>query len=120
MKKFIVALLLAMSVVAPGFAASWYQFYGDEYGKAIYVDNASVEKTSDYAAVWTKIVDPDGSVMIGRVFLVHSKRVFTLMEYTQYAPNGYILNKYKMPYPVWRPIQPDSNMEKLYYAIWSY
>ena len=44
MKKFIVALLLAMSVVAPGFAASWYQFYGDEYGKAIYVDNASVEK----------------------------------------------------------------------------
>ena len=31
MKKFIVALLLAMSVVAPGFAASWYQFYGDEY-----------------------------------------------------------------------------------------
>ena len=71
MKKFIVALLLAMSVVAPGFAAIWYQFYGDEYGKAIYVDNASVEKTSDYAAVW-------------------------------------------------RPIQPDSNMEKLYYAIWSY
>lgn len=61
MKKFLIVLLLAMSVVAPNFAASWYFVGNATDGTSYYIDNSDVKKTQEVAIIWAKMVNTDGT-----------------------------------------------------------
>jgi hypothetical protein len=122
MRKFIFSLLLVFCLTSPCFAASWYWISTDDQGDSYFIDNASVQKNQYEAAVWLRINNSDGSVVLARLRFNHENRTFDPIGIVKYDSAGHTIcsRDYDENYWGWQSITPDSILETIYHSIWAY
>ncbi len=118
MKKFLIVLLLAMSVVAPNFAASWYFVGNATDGTSYYIDNSDVKKTQEVAIIWAKMVNTDGTSEINQVAVNRYERTMAIMSWIVYSSHGNIINSGKNDTYNWLPIPPGTIASDVIGYIW--
>lgn len=108
--------MLAMNISC-SFTANWYYVGASTNGKQWYIDNASVAKNQQYAKIWVKIVNPDGTVNIEQI-LFSRNHYSSLQSYITYSTDGERIDSANSSTINWDPIPPESMADGIYNLIW--
>lgn len=116
MKKILLLLLVILSLSMPSFAADWY-WVCSKNGGSIYIDNSSVQKTPEYAVIWSKLDLPNGDTMVSQIFVNRNPKSWTLMDAAIYR-DGLCISSRTYNSPNWQNIRPGDVMDNIYDLIW--
>ena len=111
-------LLLAVLLISLGSTMSlavnhWYYAGTTKDGTSYYIDNATVQKYGTNAYVWVKIVTNEGSEVWGHILVSRYAKTYTI---TELRGDG---GEQKLdPHEEFRPILPNSPIEKIVDLIW--
>lgn len=118
MKKILLLVFVLLSFTIPCFAASWYWVGSATNGAQYYIDNSSVNKNYQYAVVWMKIVETDGTYSLQQIVMDHYNKSSALRSYVNYDSDGVVTYSNTVDYLSYSPIAPGSMSEAVYYSIW--
>lgn len=118
MKKILILLITFLTLSLPCFASSWYWIGVSHDGSQCYIDNSSVQKNSNYAVIWLKIIKPDGSNSIEKVGVSHYRRAISLLEYFDYDTEGNVVKSGTIANPQWITVPPDSVGDAIFDAVY--
>ncbi|WP_127160689.1 hypothetical protein [Veillonella sp. VA137] len=110
-------LLLAVLLISLGSAtslsASHLSYMGTIDGTSYYIDKDTVQKYGKNAYVWVKIVTKEGSEVWGHILVSRYGKAYTI---TELRGDG---GEQKLdPHEEFRPILPNSPIEKIVELIW--
>ena len=110
-------LLLAVLLISLGstmsLAANHWYYAGTKGGISYYIDNDTVQKYGTNAYVWVKIVTNEGSEVWGHILVSRYAKAYTITEL-----RGYGGEQKLDPHEEFRPILPNSPIEKIVDLIW--
>ena len=118
MKKItLVAALLALSVQT--YATDWQELAANSQGSVYYLDLDSLSSEGDYVTAWIKLdARSDKSVAYReskRLWKVDClNRRLDIKGYTNYAPDGSVLESQSFTYTSWRDVSPESMGAAIY------
>ena len=110
-------LLLAVLLISLGsatsLAANHLSYMGTIGGTSYYIDKDTVQKYGTNAYVWVKIVTNEGSEVWGHILVSRYGKAYTI---TELRGDG---GEQKLdPHEEFRPILPNSPIEKIVKLIW--
>ena len=110
-------LLLAVLLISLGstmsLAANHLYYMGTIDGTSYYIDQDTVQKYGTNAYVWVKIVTNEGSEVWGHILVSRYAKAYTITEL-----RGYGGEQKLDPHEEFRPILPNSPIEKIVDLIW--
>lgn len=123
MKKLLVLLIL-LFMSMPAYATYWY-----EYSPKSYVDFDTLQKNSNYAFVWVKILNNGNYEPINNkkvwftqnsMYIDLKNKKTALKDVYYYDLNNNVIESYSLDKTQWDVIVPDSMGEYLYQAVKKY
>ena len=110
-------LLLAVLLISLGstmsLAANHLYYMGTIDGTLYYIDQDTVQKFGTNAYVWVKIVTNEGSEVWGHILVSRYGKAYTITEI-----RGDSGEQKLDPHKEFRPIVPNSPIEKIVELIW--
>ena len=114
LKRMVVLAVLLISLGSTmSLAANHWYYVGTNGGISFYIDNATVLKYGTNAYVWVKIVTNEGSEVWGHILVSRYAKAYTITEL-----RGYGGEQKLDPHEEFRPILPNSPIEKIVELIW--
>lgn len=117
-RKIMIVLTCLMCFAIPSFASSWYWIGQSRGGTQYYIDNTSVRKNYDYAVVWVRDVNTDGSYSQAHMVFSHRNKTYALRYSVSYDQNGNVTDTYNPNTSIYNPVVPDTMADVIYCSIW--